>query len=73
LAFNIPENSQPVIKVQGFEDCPILPPLVSPYLRENAARWASGLIPDADLLEDLRLLAGRSMMLYELDDPLLPG
>ena len=73
LAFNIPKHSQPVIKVQGFEEGPLLPPLVPPYLREDAARWAGGLIPDDDLLEDLRLLADRSMMPYGPEgDPLLP-
>lgn len=73
LAFNIPKHSQPVITVRGFEDGPLLPPLVPPYLREDAARWADGLIPDDDLLETLRLLADRSMMPYGPEgDPLLP-
>ena len=72
LAFNIPKHSQPVITVRGFEDGPLLPPLVPPYLREDAARWADGLIPDDDILETLRLLADRSMMPYGPGDPLLP-
>lgn len=73
LAFNIPKYSQPVITVRGFEDGPLLPVLVPPYLKYDAARWAAGLDSDDVILEDLRLLADYSMIPagYE-GDPFLP-
>lgn len=74
LAFDIPKHSQPVITVRGFEDGPLLPPLVPPYMQDNAALWAAGDIPDDVLLDDLRLLADRSMISAGPEgDPLLPG
>lgn len=73
LAFNIPKHSQPVVTVRGFEDGPLLPPLVPPYIRDDAALWAAGETPDDALLDDLRLLADRSMISAGPEgDPLLP-
>lgn len=37
LAFDIPKQSQPVITVRGFVYGPLLPAMVPPYLKENAA------------------------------------
>ncbi len=73
LAFNIPEHSQPLITIRGFEAGQPLSPMVPPYVREDAALWADGAISDDELLETLRLLAFRSMMPAGPEgDPLLP-
>ena len=73
LAFDIPKQSQPVIMVRGFVDGPLLPAMVPPYLKENAARWAAGLAPDDIMLENLRLLADRSLISDGVEgDPFLP-
>ena len=73
LAFSLKKYSQEVVTIRGFVAGQVLPPMVPEYIRDDAAGWATGLVGDDDILDDLRLLADRRMIPPGPGgDPLMP-